>query len=190
MNASRSADRQVSHRRGLYAASILISLAVLTLLVAAYLPRFYARPFSSLLLTLVLITLTAAIALHVRFLVLARREQRDTVRALSTTEREFQTIFDSALDSLLILDDQGKCLEANPSALALFAVKRDELVGRAIRGVHALPELQREEEMCLGRKGGQGEMRVVRQGEQDIFVEYSVKTNYVPGRHFVALRDI
>jgi PAS domain S-box-containing protein len=190
MNAPRSTDRQVSHRRGVYAGSILISLAVLTLLVAALLPRLYARPFSSLLLTLVLITLIAAIALHVRFLVLARRNQRETASALSTTEREFQTIFDSALDSLLILDDRGTCLEANPSALALFRVRRDALVGRAIGGVHALPELQDVEEVNLGRKDGQGEMRIVRQDGQNIFVEYTVKTNYVLGRHFVALRDI
>ena len=190
MNAPRSADRQVSHRRGVYVGSILISLAVLTLLLATFLPRLYARPFTFLLLTLVLITLTAAIALHGRFLVLARQEQRDTVRALSTTEREFQTIFDSALDSLLILDDRGTCLEANPSALALFRVRRDELVGRAIGGFYASPELEGEDEGRLGRRDGQGEMRMVRQDGQNIFVEYSVKTNYVPGRHFVALRDI
>jgi PAS domain S-box-containing protein len=162
----------------------------LTLLVAAFLPRLYAHPFSSLLLTLVLITLTAAIALHVRFLVLARREQRETASALSTTEHEFETIFDSALDSLLLLDDRGTCLEANPSALALFRVRRDELVGRAIRGFHATPDLRGEEEVILGRRDGQGEMQMVRRGGEKIFVEYSVKTNYVPGRHFVALRDI
>jgi PAS domain S-box-containing protein len=190
MNAPRSADRQSSHRRGVYAGSILIVLAVLTLLVAAFLPRLYARPFSSLLLTLVLITLAAAIALHVRFLVLARREQRDTIRALSTTEREFQTIFDSSLDSLLILDDQGTCLEANPSALALFKVTRDALIGCAIRDFYASSESPGEEEISLRRRDGQGEMRMVRQDGQDIFVEYSIKTNYVLGRHFVALRDI
>jgi PAS domain S-box-containing protein len=190
MNVLRSVRWQGSHRPGGYAGSILISLAGLTLVVAAFLPRLYARSFSALLLTLVLLTLTAAIALHIRFLVLARRQQRDTVRALSTTEREFQTIFDSALDSLLILDDRGTCLEANPSALTLFSVRRDELVGRAIGGFYASPVLQGQKEMSLGRRDGQGEMRMVRRDGQNIFVEYSVKTNYMPGRHCVALRDI
>ena len=83
---------------------------------AAFLPRLYNRAFSSLLLTLVLIALAAAIALHVRFLILARREQRETASALSTTEHEFQAVFDSALDSLLILDDDGTCL-GNPQRL-------------------------------------------------------------------------
>ena len=190
MNAPPSARRQGTHRRRAYAGSILISVPVLTSLVAAFLPRLYSRPFTSLLLTLVLITLIAAIALHVRFLVLARQQQRDTVRALSTTEREFQTIFDSALDSLLILDDRGTCLEANPSALALFGFRRDELVGQAIGGFCTSPELEGTDDGRFGRRDGQGEMRIVRQDGQNIFVEYSVKTNYVPGRHFVALRDI
>src|SRR3984885_10060168 len=106
MNTPPSARHPGSRRRAVYAGSILISLAVITLLVAAFLPRLYGRPFSSLLLTLALIALATAIALHARFLILARREQRETASALSTTEHEFQAIFDSALDSLLILDDQ------------------------------------------------------------------------------------
>jgi PAS domain S-box-containing protein len=178
-------------RRGFYAGSILILLAVVTFVAVAFLPRLYNRPFSFLLLTMVLLTLALATALHVRFLVLARREQRETTRALTTTENEFQAIFDSALDSLLILDDRGICLEANPAALALLGTGRNELVGNAIRGFEqSSPELQSEGEVMLGRKAGQGEMQMVRQDGQSIFVEYSVKTNYLPGRHSVALRDI
>jgi PAS domain S-box-containing protein len=174
-----------------YAGSILIALAVVTLILAAFLPRLYNRAFSSLLLTLVLVALTAAIALHVRFLILARREQRETASALRTTEHEFQAIFDSALDSLLILDDRGICLEANPAALTLLGARRDELVGRTLRDFQpASPGLQTETEAILGRKDGQGEIQMVSHNAPNVFVEYSVKTNYLPGRHFVALRDI
>jgi PAS domain S-box-containing protein len=185
-NPSRAAYR----RSGLYAGSILISLAVLTLLVAAFLPRLYNRPFSSLLLTFVLIALAAAITLHVRFLILARREQRETASALSTTEHEFQAVFDSALDSLLILDDSGTCLEANPAALALLGTARQGLVGRPIRDFQLTPQSQGMREDILGRRDGQSEMQMVRKDGRSIFVEYSAKANYLPGRHFVVLRDI
>lgn len=191
MDTPRAAHHRGFHRRGVYTGSILISLAVATLLAAAFLPWLFARPFSSLLLTLVLIALAAAIALHARFLIRARREQRETASALSTTEHEFQAIFDSALDSLLILDDQGTCLEANPAALALLGVRRDELVGQAVQSFRqAPPESNGERESILGRNDGQGELQMVRHDGQSIFVEYSVKTNYLPGRHSVALRDI
>jgi PAS domain S-box-containing protein len=173
-----------TRKRGLYAGSILISLAVLTFLAVALLPRLYGGPFSSLLLTLALLTLAAAVALHVRFFILVQRQQRETAKALTTTEDEFQIIFDSALDSLLILDDQGICLETNPAALTLFAAARDEVVGHSIRGfLDVRPDV-------LGRKDGQGETQVIRKDGQRSFVEYGIKTNYLPGRHFVVLRDI
>jgi PAS domain S-box-containing protein len=175
----------------MYAGSILISLAVFTLLAAAFLPRPYTRPFSSALLTLVLIALTTAIALHARFLILARREHSETAKALTTTEREFQAIFDSALDSLLILDDRGTCLEANPAALALLDTPRDELVGYPIPDFQATPtEFGSPAPPPFGRKDGQGEMQITRQDGRCIFIEYSAKANYLPNRHFVALRDI
>jgi PAS domain S-box-containing protein len=191
MNTPRSSRHQGFHRRAVYAGSILLSLAVVTLLAAAFFPWLYARPVSSLLLILVLIALGTAIALHAQFLVLARREQRETASALSITEHEFQAIFDSALDSLVILDDHGTCLEANPAALDLLGARRDELVGRAIRGFQqASTELKDEGEAILRRNDGQGEMQMVRRDARSIFVEYSVKTNYLPGRHSVSLRDV
>ncbi|MGB9464121.1 MAG: PAS domain-containing protein, partial [Candidatus Acidiferrum sp.] len=72
---------------------------------------------SSVLLMLVLIALCIAIVLHVRFLLLARREHRETVNVLDATEHEYKSVFDSTLDGILILDDQGICLAANPAAL-------------------------------------------------------------------------
>jgi len=191
MSLRASAKHRGSRRRAVYAGSLLISLAVFTLLVAAFLPRLYPRSASSLLLTLVLIALAAAIVLHVRFLILARREHRETANALTTTEREFQEIFDSALDSLLIFDDRGTCLETNPAALALLGTPRDGLVGHPISHFQTAPtESGSAERTPFGRKDGQGEMQITRQDGRSIFIEYSTKANYLPHRHFAALRDI
>jgi len=172
--------------RGVYAGPVLILFAVAILVVAASLPRLYHGPFSWLLLTSVLVALVAAIALHVRFLVRARREQRETANALIITEREFQSIFDSALDALLILDDAGRCLEANPAALGLLGTKRQDLVGKSIRDF----ESPRASAGVLGASEGRGETELARPNGRSVFVEYSVKTNYLPGRHAVVLRDI
>jgi PAS domain S-box-containing protein len=174
-----------------YAGSVLIFFAVLTLVVASFLPRLYHRPFSSVLLTLVLVTLAAVIALHARFLILARREQRETANALTTTEREFQSIFDSALDALLILDDSGRCLEANPAALGLLGTTREELIDRPIGDFdERARELRSSGPDILGGREGRGETELARRDKRRVFVEYSVKTNYLPGRHVVVLHDI
>ena len=115
--------------RWLRAGAVLIGFAALTLLATAFGAHLYSGPLSSVLLTLVLIALAIAIGLHVRFLLLARQEHHQTASALDATEREYKSVFDNALDGILILDDQSVCLEANPAALALFGTTHAELSG-------------------------------------------------------------
>jgi hypothetical protein len=50
------------------------------------------------LLALVLAALLISIALHVRFLILAKREHHETTNALDATEREYKSVFDGTLD--------------------------------------------------------------------------------------------
>jgi PAS domain S-box-containing protein len=184
MSLSPPARPQRTHRRGLYVGSILISLAVFTLLGAAFLPKLYARPFSSVLLTLVLLALALAIGLHIRFLILFRREHGATAKALTTTEHEFQAIFDSALDGFLIVDEQGACMEANPAALAILGARRDEIIG------HAIGEFFPQGGAKVIEFGsGHGEIRIVRRDGRSVFLEYA-KTGYLPGRHSLVLRDV
>jgi PAS domain S-box-containing protein len=191
MNRPYPAYAQQPGHRGVYAGSLLISLSLATLLAAAFLPKLYARPLSSILLTLVLVALAVAIGLHTRFLLRVRREHYQTAKALTTTEHEFQSIFDNALDGFLILDNQARCLEANPAALALLGARRDELVGHFIgEFLGEFEHAQRESKGLSGRVNGRAEMRVPRRDGRSVFVEYTVKAQYLPQRDFVVLRDV
>src|SRR5882762_1630232 len=116
MRTPQSASSKYGTRLWMRAGSILNSFASVTLLVAAFGARFYRESLSSVLFGLVLVALCTAIFLHVRFLILARREHYQTASALDATEREFKSIFDNALEAIVILDDRGICLEANPAA--------------------------------------------------------------------------
>ncbi len=158
---------------------------------AAFGPRFYDGRSSPLLLTLVLVVLCVAILLHIRFMILARRELRETASVLDATGREFQSIFDSALDAILILDNEGICLEANPAALTLLGTARDELVGRSIRKFHSpIEDFERAWKRFLDRENLHGEVQLIRWDTSPVFVEYTAKANYLPGRHVAILRDI
>jgi PAS domain S-box-containing protein len=170
---------------------VVITLGIAVLCAAAFLPRAYGSRSTSLLLTFVLLALCAAIALHVRFLLLAHRAHRETARVLDATELEFQSIFDSTLDAIVILNDAGNCREANPAALALFGTERHEFVGYPIgkfcldaggAGIAKNP--------FLGRNSSHGEIRLLRRNGEALFVEFTVKTNYLPERHVAVLRDI
>jgi PAS domain S-box-containing protein len=170
---------------------IVITLAISALCAAAFLPRAYGGSLTSLLLALVLIALSAAIALHVGFLLLARKAHSETARVLDATEREFQSIFDSTLDAIVIFDDQRICREANPAALALFGTERHELVGHSI-GKFCLDKARSGNawDSLPARHSGHGEIELVRRNGESLFVEYTLKTNYLPKRHVAVLRDI
>ncbi|MHB8500925.1 MAG: PAS domain S-box protein [Candidatus Acidiferrales bacterium] len=171
--------------------SVLISFAAITLLVTAFGAHFYSGSLSSVLLTLVLAALCIAIALHVRFLLLARREHRETVTVLDATEREYKSVFDSSLDGIVILDDQGFCLEANPAAQTLFGATHNELVGESFGRFFADSGVFKNAwGRFLDRKHEHSETQILRGDGKKIFVEYTAKADYLPGRHVAVLRDI
>ncbi len=191
MKKSASIRHEKNRRRWERAGSLVIASAVIVLFVATFGPRSYSGPLPSLLLTLVLVALCVAIALHVRFMILARREQHETAGILDATEREFQSIFDSALDCILILNDRGTCLEANPAALHLLGAQRNELVGHSIQKFHSpVADFEHAWKRFLDRKDEHGEAQLLRQDGGEVFIEYTAKANYLPGRHVAVLRDI
>lgn len=178
-------------QRWLRIGSVLISFAAVTLLATAFGAHFYSASLSSVLLTLSLIALCIAIGLPVRFLLLARREHRETVSVLDATEQEYKSVFDSTLDAILLLDDQAVCLEANPAALKLFGTSHQELVSEPIQRFFTYAgDFKEGWDRFLDRKSEHRETRVLRGDGETIFVEYTAKAHYLPGRHVAVLRDV
>ncbi len=86
MKSSPSIRPGTAHRRWVRVGSLVICFSVAILLAAAFTSRSRSGPLDSQLLTLVLMALGVAIFLHVRFVVLARREQRETAGAVRKME--------------------------------------------------------------------------------------------------------
>lgn len=189
MNIISSASSASARQGWLRAVSIILVLALVSLSVAALLARSYDGRLPTVLLAFVLVALAVAIIAHAGFLLVARREQRQTTSALRTTEREFQCVFDSALDSILILDDQGTCLEANPAALALLGIQRQQFLGHSINALFSCTNEEAPQRLLCG-VSGHGEIQLASGRRETVFVEYTVKGNYLPGRHVAVLRDV
>ncbi|HEV2616633.1 MAG TPA: PAS domain S-box protein [Candidatus Acidoferrales bacterium] len=171
--------------------SVLISFAAVILLAAAVSARFSSDSLSWALLTVALIALALSIGLHARFLLLARREHCETAGALDAAEREYKSVFDNALDGILILDNHGMCLEANPAALALLGISRRELGERSLGQFFAGDGgFQRAWKRFLDRTYEHSETPVSRGDGRRIFVEYTAKADFLPGRHVAVFRDI
>jgi PAS domain S-box-containing protein len=91
-------------RRG----SFLLLFVALALLAGTFGLRYYDGTLSSFLLALVLLALSVAIFLHVRFLILARRAHRDTASALDATEQRFQQMAANIQEIFWMLDAETK----------------------------------------------------------------------------------
>jgi PAS domain S-box-containing protein len=126
-----------------------------------------------------------------KFLHRASQEQFQTTGALNTTEREFQSIFENALDAILILDDQAICREANPAAELLFGIRRPQLIGEPIdRFYKNSSQFQEAWEHLLAQKFQQSDAELVRNDQSSIFVEFTAKADCLPGQHVMILRDV
>jgi PAS domain S-box-containing protein len=111
-------------------------------------------------------------------------------------ERQARAVFDNSLDALLIADDGGCCVDANPAACDLLGIARPALLGLNV------PEL-----LFMGSEGSEAEVRSTWQtfrnagrqtGDIDFLppdriqrtLEYAAVASILPGRHLVMLRDV
>lgn len=117
-------------------------------------------------------------------------------RELQESQSRLQAIFDSTQDAILLVNDEGRYVDANPAAVALFGYSREELLQRHIWD-GALPTHQ-ETGLALwqvfiaedGQSGQSGEGTLVRKDDSTVVAEYRAVANIVPGLHLSVMRDI
>ncbi|MDN7025849.1 PAS domain S-box protein [Methanoculleus sp. FWC-SCC1] len=104
-----------------------------------------------------------------------------------------QAIFDNAPDAVLIVDDAGRCIDANPAASLLLGCARDGLLTRTI--FDFLPAGERDAarhrwEMSCAAGKISGEQQIVRSDGSCLRVAWRVALNVLPGQHLGFIRDI
>ena len=104
---------------------LLLAVAIILLLVVLG-DRVYTSNLAVGALTAVLLALACAVFLHIRAWYVGRRD-------VYATEREFTSVYQHALDGILILDDSGVCLDANPAAFALLGAPPAVLLAIPLR---------------------------------------------------------
>lgn len=115
-----------------------------------------------------------------------------------TTRREddawwLRALFDNALDAILIADDTGRYVDANPAACALLGYSHAELLRLSVWEL--TPASVREQAETLWREFGasgqqSGKFVLQRQDGALVEVEHRAVADFLPGLHLSILRDI
>ena len=114
-------------------------------------------------------------------------------RALRESEQRFRSLFEHTQDALLLLDDQGHCVDANPAACELLQVSHADLLQCGVWDV--IPGIDRGNFDAvwgefLRQESSESEYLVRRQDGRSLIVEYRAVANILPGLHLSIMRDI
>ena len=113
--------------------------------------------------------------------------------SLRQSESQFRALFENALDAVLIADDGGAYVDANPAACSLLGVSYDEVIGRTISDFteqDAKAETPRIWEQFLKEGTMCGVFALRRPDGKLVEVDFSATANFLPGRHLSILRDV
>jgi PAS domain S-box-containing protein len=121
---------------------------------------------------------------------IGRKRAEDEVR---NSESQFRALFDHALDAVLISDDVGVYVDANPAACALLGARFDEIIGHTVYDFieqDYIAETSRMREQFLEEGTMQGLFSLRRLDGKVVEVDFSATANFIPGRHLSVLRDV
>jgi PAS domain S-box-containing protein len=121
---------------------------------------------------------------------IGRKRAEDAMRQ---SESQFRALFENALDAVLIANDQGTYVDANPAACNLLGVSYNEVIGRTINDFTENDnpvEASRMLEQFLKEGTLRGELRLRRPDGSLVEVDFSATANFLPGRHLALLRDV
>lgn len=113
-------------------------------------------------------------------------DSRAAQEALSRRERLTRAVFDHARDGLAIVDDGGRCIDANQSAHTTLAVPPG-----ALRGKQPAEVAETDLDLSLGARGTKatGEAAVrTRDGKRSL--EYEIVPEILPGLALAIFRDV
>lgn len=126
-----------------------------------------------------------------RLVVSANRAHRKTLDVLDSTNRRYRSIYDNSLDAILIFDEEGICLEANPAASSLFRLPCKDLRGQSIsRFLRAKDDWVSAQPGLLNETEEHAEAGALRADGHRATVEYRVIESFLPGLRIAVLRDI
>ena len=150
----------------------------------------YHPIFAVSLVPFLFVGLSFAVFLNIYALWYLRCEHGKADRAFRNTNREFSSIFQNVLDGILIVDNKGDCLDANPAAAAILRLPINKLIGESVgRFLLECDGFGQRWNSFLQNKSQRGRAQLVADDGTTLFVDFTAAANYLPGRHVLILCD-
>lgn len=143
------------------------------------------------LIPLLLVALGFAIFLNIYSFLKLRKEHRDADQAFRNTACESSSIFQRVLDGILIVNNEGECLDANPAATNILRVPIYNLIGRNI--ANFAPDCRdfgQTWNSSIRSSNKRRTLELVTGDGATFFAEVAATTDYLPGRHVLILCDV
>ena len=109
---------------------------------------------------------------------------------LSRTHGQYQAAFKEATDGMVIADDDGRIVEANPAAATMFGLDSQRLLGRPL--TEFLPagfDFEAAWDRFQTLDSEHDTVTIAGADGVDRTIEYTGTTNIVPGHHLIVGRD-
>lgn len=175
-------------RRWLSITTLAFSIGLLGICLFGY---SYYTSFAAALIPLLLIVLGSAVFLILYLAWHLRREHRQSDQTFRYADCEFSSIFQNVLDGVLIVDNLGNCLDANPAAATILRFSSSELIGQDICRFFAdSSAFATGWNAFLQEKNRRGRACLVAGDGTKLFVDFTAVANYLPGRHVLVICDV
>jgi PAS domain S-box-containing protein len=113
--------------------------------------------------------------------------------ARSEALAQFGAIFETALDGIIIFDDDMRLLVGNPAVAQMLGRSAEQISGARITDIMSADNadiLRHHQRELLLEGTKRGTMRGIRPDGTSVDIEYVARANIVPGRHLAQLRDM
>lgn len=122
-----------------------------------------------------------------------RKQNRDLEASLLTSEQEFKAVFDTTMDALLIADNDGRYLAANPAACQLLGRASNEIIGDSVEMLFSHENHSVFEQMWfrfLSERHMSGELLLACRQDEPCYVNFRAIAHFLPSKHLFVLQDI
>jgi PAS domain S-box-containing protein len=113
--------------------------------------------------------------------------------AIDLDPSRYRALFEALPDGILILDDDGRCLDANLTLAHLLGRSRQQLIGAHLREL-VPPEradaVSRAFDRLKSSGTGGGELALAPADGQPLELEWSARGSFAPGLHLIAAHDV